>query len=126
MQGRRPADAIEQDFIGVAVFERKLQLPLDGIPQATGGPETGEQLASGSQAQAPQDILSVAEALVNRRRGSSSRLGYGAHGQRPFSAASPQTRCCGQDALFNVGIGMAWQFSSSKTRLNRISSLHSV
>jgi hypothetical protein len=106
MQGRWFGHSIEQHFIGVAVFERKLEVRLDGLAQRTGFAHCGKQFTPRLKAQSPQNIVAVPVSLVHRGCGGACCLRHGAHGERLFAAARPQPGRCAENSLFQIRIGM--------------------
>ena len=117
MQRRRFGHAVEEDFVGMSMPEGKLKVALDGLAKRAGAAEHGEKIFSGLQAESFQDVVAVAVALVDGGGGGAGGLGHGTHGQRLFAAASPQARGGVEDTLFQVGIGMTGQISSTITKL---------
>lgn len=90
MKRRRPAYSVKEHFVSVTMLECKLELAVDRVTQALHPAKRRKQFAARSQTQAFQDVVAIAEALVNRGRGGSGGLGDGAHGERFFSSARPQ------------------------------------
>jgi hypothetical protein len=115
VQGRRFGDAVEKDFIGVAVGEGEREMPLDCLAQSASSAVGREEIFSGLQAQRFQDVVAMTITLVHRGRGCTGGSSNSAHGERFFAATGPQARGGVEDALFQFGVGMAGQISSKES-----------
>jgi hypothetical protein len=109
MQGWWFRNPIEKYFVGVTVFESKVEMTLKGFAKSARSTERGKQFATGPDAQGAKNVVAVAVAFVDSWRRRAGRLGYRSHGERFFSAARPQPRGRAENTLFQIGVGMPWQ-----------------
>ena len=114
MQGWRFRNPIEKYFVGVTVFESKVEMTLKGFAKSARSTERGKQFATGPDAQGAKNVVAVAVAFVDSWRRRAGRLGYRSHGERFFSAARPQPGRCGENALFEIRVGMPGQLLLQK------------
>lgn len=109
MERRRLANAVEQDFVRVGMVQGEFEIALDRLAESARVADSGVEFASGFQAEAEEDVVAIAVALIDRGRSRAGRLGDGTHSEGLFAAASPQARGALKDALLQIRIGLPWQ-----------------
>jgi hypothetical protein len=113
VEGWRLRESVEENFVGVAMIEGKLEVALASLGQGAGAAQGGEEFDPGLDADGAKDVVAVLVTLLDRRRSGASCFGDAAHGERLFASPRPEPAGGVQDALFEFGICMSGQRPAS-------------
>lgn len=113
MKRWRPGESVEENSVGMGIFEGIFKIPLTGLDKRPGAGQSGKEFDASVDAQGSENILAVAVTLVDGGRGSTGRLGDATHGEAFLSPAGPEPARGVQYALFKLRIGLSGQRPAS-------------
>ena len=109
MEGWRLRKSVEEDLVGMAMLECKLQIALAGLRERSGMAERREEFSAGPHAYGAKNIIAVAVTLVEGRSGGAGGLATPRMVRGFFASARPQPAGHVEDALFELRICLSGQ-----------------
>ena len=113
VEGRRLRESIEENLVGVAMLEGKLQIALASLRKRSGAAERSEEFSAGPHAHGAKNVIAVVVTLVKSRGSGASSFGHTAHSEGFFAASRPQPAGRIEDALFELRICLSGQRPAS-------------
>jgi hypothetical protein len=113
VEGWRLRESIEENFVGVAMLEGKLQIALASLGQRSGAAQRCEEFSAGPHAHGSKNIVAVVVTLVEGWSSGAGCLGHAAHGESFFAASGPQPAGGVKDALLELRICLSGQRPAS-------------